>query len=268
MRERPTSSESRVLATAIAIGVAALLAAAPLVQAAGTGSFNYERLYWGSNRGDVYIERAPRLFYNPNAPGDSYEPNGIYWYANMYSYWYWGTKYVPDELYLTVRLWDITSTASAAKWSMARWWPVSTTDFGYSVSWSFSIQGGGDNIQGGISATITGTSVNKVVPDQVGKWSGNTWQAGKLTVDFNAQYGKNQYIVEGAMKLAIRNSDGPAQNGHRYLIILDWQGVWRGCGIAACLGNHRSMSLTMVLGDNSGTGDGYIYVRTGDASGS
>jgi hypothetical protein len=258
--------------------VFALFLLSPMAQASGSGTFNYERVYFNNSNGEVYIERAPRLIYNPNAPPDSYERNGIDWYANLYSYnsGCAADKCVPSVFVLTLYIADLDNCGRLCplsnEWQVGRFWPVSVNEYGTSVSWSFTVEGAGETFSGSISATVSGTTAHlfqtDYVPTFVGGDNFSKYRIGVLNIDIAEQPGWNQVYLSGGIQLTIRNGNGYKDANHRFQLYTQWDVSWRGCGSLACWGSEYWYGTQMVHGDNAGVGDGYIYVRTGTSSGS
>lgn len=262
-----------------AIGAVAILVllAIPLTwsaSATGSGSFNYERVYFNSNHGEVYIERAPRLIWNPSAPGDSLEPNGLDWYTNLYSYDCFLFRCVPSAVQLIVYIRDLTGCGYRCTgpdyWYLNKFWPISSAEFGTTIQWTFSITGGNENLQGGISATVLGTDVNSIGTDySITYWGNRYYRIGLLTIDLAENPGWNQVMIQGGFRLAIYNRDGPKVDNHRFDIWTRWDAAWKNCGSLSCyFGSDTWYRTDIVVGDNVGLGDGYIYVRQGDSNGS
>lgn len=249
--------------------------AAPAV-AAYSGSYNFERMYINGDRGELYIERTPRLVYNPNAPG-SIEPNGWDWMTNMYKYkikigQVRGVsiyEYIyPKEVHMTVYIKDLTSSSGAQYWGLNRWWPISSAEHGQTIQWSWSISGGGEYLQGGISATLAVTPVSSITYDYTKQTAADGWtRLGGLNVIFSKDT-YTQRTVWGGFKLWMYNDNGQYVNNHQFQVKIDCTLVWK-CTDSLHGDNHkRSYTGTMINGDSTSGGDWWIYVRTGDSSGS
>lgn len=244
---------------------------APPVQADGSGSFNWERKYFNNDNAEVYIERAPRLIYDPNAPDDSYERNGIIWYTNLFSY-HADLKYVPSVVQLTILIKELYYCGPFGpcpnEWVVNRFWPISANQYGSTITWSFTISGGGESMTGGLTGTVEGETVHQINTDYTTEYVGDGWyRLGILSIDLAEDPGWNQAELEGGIRLAIRNGDGIVDEDHQFYLKTVWDISWRGCGWICWTGENWHHA-EMLHGDSQGTGDGDIYVRTGDSSGS
>jgi hypothetical protein len=150
-----------------------------------------------------------------------------------------------------------------------RWWPISATEFGSTIGWTYSVGAQGDVLTGSISATISNTQISSFLTDYnpsvyVGSW----YRLGAVSLDISENPGWNQVFVQGGFRMAIYNRDGPLVNNHPFRVWTHYHVSWRGCGWAGCWGSEYWYDTDIYMGDNYGVGDGYIYVRTGSVSGS
>ncbi len=254
----------------IVCGVLLTLGMSPAQATIGySGSTNWE---WGyiSSIGQIQVVRSSSLFYDPYGPTTGYLVNDFMWHGSFQSVNGWGIKLIPSVLNMRLYIKDTTWAGGADYWSAYDFRPVSTTQYGITITYSFTYGASYQGVSGSLTETYQGTAVNTIIPDtKAGSRGSDGYRyLGGLSIDMAEQYGWTQVDFEGKFSFGIKNADGALVKNNNFNLKTVWDVSWRLCGFGwpwqpPCTGSENGASVTIIQGDYYGGGDGWMYLRAG-----
>ncbi len=186
-------------------------------------SSGYER--YQDNYCEVYVEYFPIVPFDPAYPTAS-EEFAIKFYVIQQSWWSGICKYWPDGFIVAVYFRDDTcGNISYTTWK--RWYPTSTSQSGWYVSWSLSGGYGPLTIGATISTPDSWFQANYTKYPEINPPDGKEYMhLSDLLVDYNDNLFWDSTYTEGAGSIGVPNAVAQAHEGHHTLIAIWFGLVW------------------------------------------
>lgn len=197
------------------------------IRSAYAVSSGYER--YKDDYCEVYVEYFPIVPFDPNYPTAS-EEFAIKFYVIQQSWWSGICKYWPDAFAVVVYFRDDTcGNISYTTWK--RWYPTSTSQSGWTISWSLSGGYGPLTIGATISTPDSGFYTNYTKFPETNPRDGKEYMhLSDLVVDYNDNCFWGSTYTEGAGSIGIPNDQAAIHAGHHTLIAiwfgLYWKRLW------------------------------------------
>lgn len=186
-------------------------------------SSGYER--YKDDYCEVYIEYFPILPYDPNYPTAS-EEFVIKFYVIQNDWWNWLVHHWPSHFIVAVWFRDDTcGEINYVTWK--RWYPTTTTQNGWKVSWSLSGAYGPLSISATVSTPDSHFETNYDKYYDTYPGDGKVYlHLSHLVVDYNDNILWGSTYTEGAGSLGVPNDLAQPHEGHHIKIIVQFRLYW------------------------------------------